>query len=225
MNSWTRNDRRIGLWSAIAIVAIAVAYITSGAIWLLSNIHEATVLNLSPTEPNLTIMETLLLLLNPALVALFAAIHAYAPPDKKSYALAAFGFVIVMVTLTAFVHFTQLIVVRRTTSATVIEVLKFQNTGGHLSLTFAMDMLAWDFFFGIAMLFAAPIFRGDKLQNLIRTSLIVCGLLCLIGVAFPFTENALFQLPAIAGYAFGFPIISVLLAKLFARSVTDRQHD
>jgi hypothetical protein len=218
IDSWIQTDRRIGKWSAIAIVIIAIAYVTTGAIWLFSNIDDAKVLNLSPSEPYLTIMETLMLLLNPALIALFAAIYGYAASEKKTYALASLAFVLIMVTLTSLVHFIQLFVVRRTTSTAVVEVLKFDAPGGHLSATFAADMLAWDFFFGFAMLFAAPVFKGDGLKATIRASFIICGTSCLVGVAFPATEKATFQLPAIVGYAFVFPFISFLLARLFARS-------
>ncbi|HEV8484634.1 MAG TPA: hypothetical protein VGK99_14080 [Acidobacteriota bacterium] len=43
-------------------------YITTGTIWLVSNLDSAMVLRLQPSEPYLTIMETLMLLMNPALV-------------------------------------------------------------------------------------------------------------------------------------------------------------
>lgn len=42
--------------------------------------------------------------------------------------------------------------------------------------------------------------------------------LCLIGVAFLVTGNTRFQLPAIVGYAFGFPFVCLLLVILFSRS-------
>ena len=68
MNSWTPLDRQIGKWSALTLVMLAVMYITTGTIWLVSNLDSAMVLRLQPSEPYLTIMETLMLLMNPALV-------------------------------------------------------------------------------------------------------------------------------------------------------------
>lgn len=218
MNSWTQTDRQIGKWSAITVVILAAAYITTGAIWLLSNTVADRTVGLQPSEPYLSILETLLLMVNPALVVLFAAIHTYAPADKKTCSLAAFGFVLLLVVLTGFVHFIQLVVLRRTASETVAEVFKFYPTDGRLTAMFAADMLAWDFFFGFALLFAAPVFKGDRLKDVIRLGLIVCGLLCLAGVAFPVSGDARLQLPAILGYAFGFPFVCLLLVKLFARS-------
>lgn len=219
MNSWTPTDRQIGRWSAIAVVVIAALYIATGTVWLVSNIDSVTVLTLAPSEPYLTIMEILMLLLNPALIALFAAIHAYAPPDKKTCSLAAFGFVILLVAITGVVHFVQLTVVRRAASPTVAEVFAFYPSGeGRHTAMFAAEMLGWDFFFGFAMLFAAPIFKGDKLQTAIRVGLILGGLLCLIGFSGPALGDMRLQLPAIIGYAFVFPSVCLLLAMLFARS-------
>ena len=213
---WARTDRRIGKWSAIAIVVLAVAYIGTGATWFVLHTDVVRSRGLQPSEPYLAILETLLFLANPALVALFASIHAYAPAGKKASSLAAFGFILLTVVLTGFVHFVQLVVVRQATSATVAEVFKFYSTDGRLTPMFAADMLAWDFFFGLALLFAATVFRGDRLKNGIRWSLFACGVLCLVGVLFPVTGDARLQLPAILGYAFGFPAVCVLLARFFS---------
>jgi len=206
------------MWAAVAIVVLTVAYIFTGTIWLVSNLNAATAQGLQPSEPYLAILETLLLLTTPALVALFAAIHAYAPPDRKTCSLAAFGFVTLLAGLTGIVHFVQLAVVRRTSSAAVAEVFRMYNPDGRLSTMLAIDFLGWDFFLGFGLLFAAAIFRGDKLQNAIRVSLILGGGLCLFGISGSLSGDLRLQYPAILGYAFVFPFSCLLLAKLFARA-------
>jgi hypothetical protein len=219
MNSPT--ERRIGKWAAIAVVAIAVVYIATGTMWLVPNISRVTIQTLAPSEPYLTIMEVLMLLLNPAMVVLFAAIHAYASPTKKPYSLAAFGFLLLLVAITGVVHFINLTVNRHTTSAATAEVFAFYHSRADgLSPMFAAEMLGWDFFFGFALLFAAAVFKGDRLRAAIRTGFIVSGLLCLAGFSGPASGDMRFQVLAILGYAFGFPIVCVLLAILFGRSDT-----
>jgi hypothetical protein len=207
----------IAKFAAMTVVVLSAAYIATGSIWVASHGNVVTTRGLEPSEPYLAILESLMLLLNPAVVALFAAIHTYAPAEKKTCSLAAFGFALMMVCLTALVHFVQLFVVRQTNSAIVRELFSFYSSDGRMLPMFAADMLAWDFFFGFALLFVAPVFGGDRLQNAIRIVLLVSGVLCLIGVAFPVTGNPKLQLPAILGYAFGFPISCVLLAILFSR--------
>jgi hypothetical protein len=215
MSAWTQTDRRIGLWSAIAIVLLSVLYITTGLIWLRFNMHAAQAQGLVPSEPILAILETLILLFTPALVALFAAIHAYAQPDKKTCSLAAFGFAVILAGITGVVHFVQLTSIRRTENKTIAEVFALYDPGGRLSPTLAVDLVAWDFFLGFGLLFAAPIFRGDKLHGAIRASMILSGLLCLVGVSGPASGDLRLQYPAILGYAFVFPFVCLLLAILF----------
>ena len=217
MSTWTPTDRRAAIWSAIAVVFFGVAYIITGAIWFLTSTDSRAKQSLQPTEPFLAILEILILLSTLALVVLFAAIHAYASPDRKTCSLAAFGFVILLVVLTGVVHFVQLTVVRRTMNPTVVELLRLYSPDNRLSVMLAMDLLGWDLFFGFAMLFAAPVFIGGKVQTVIRVSLILSGLLCLVGVAGPASGDMRFQVPAILGYAFGLPFVSFLLARLFAR--------
>lgn len=173
---------------------------------------------LEPSEPFLAILETIILLFTPALVGLFAAIHAYAPPDKKTCSLAAFGFAVILAGITGLVHFVQLTAIRRTANKTIAEVFALYDPTGLLTPVLAVDLVAWDFFLGFGLLFAAPVFKGDKLQAAIRVTMILSGSLCLVGVLGPASGDLRLQYPAIAGYAFVFPFVCLLLANHFARS-------
>jgi hypothetical protein len=216
MSTWTATDRQFGIWSALVIVLISVAYILTGAIWLLSNSSVATK-GLEPSEPYLAILETLILLLTPALIALFAAIHSYAPADKKICSLAAFGFAVVLACTTGVIHFVQLTAVRRIQNMTIAATFAFYDPGGRLMPMLAADLAVWDFFLGFGLLFAAAVFKGDKLQGAIRVTMIIAGVLCLMGTSGPASGDMRLQFPGIFGYAFVFPFICLLLAILFAR--------
>jgi hypothetical protein len=207
------------MWSAAAIVFFTVIYIITGVIWLRVNTEAARAQGLEPSEPFLTILETLILLLTPALVGLFAAIHAYAPPNRKTCSLAAFGFAVLLAGITGMVHFVQLTAIRRTANRTIAEVFAMYDPSGRLAPTLAADLVAWDFFLGFGLLFAAPIFKGGRLQVAIRAGMTLSGLLCLAGVSGPASGDLRFQYPAILGYAFVFPFVCLLLTILFARSV------
>jgi hypothetical protein len=206
------------MWSAIAIVLISVVYIVTGLTWLVFNLNAARTKGLAPSEPYLAILETLILLLTPPLVGLFAAIHTYAPPDRKTCSLAAFGFAVLLAGITGVVHFVELTAVRRTANSTMAEVFALSDPSSRLAPMLAVDLVAWDFFLGFGLLFAAPIFKGDKLHRTIRLSMVFSGLLCLIGVSGPATGDLRLQYPAIFGYAFVFPFVCLLLAIFFARS-------
>ena len=68
---WTTTDRQVGMCSAAAVVLLSVVYIVTGAIWLGISLSGAGFRRLEPSEPFLTILETIILLLTPALVGLF----------------------------------------------------------------------------------------------------------------------------------------------------------
>ena len=206
------------MWSAGVIVLISVTYILTGAIWLWSSWSVAQAKGLEPSEPYLAILETLILVFTPALIALFAAIHSYSPSDKKSCSLAAFGFAVSLACTTGVIHFVQLTAVRRTQNRTIVEAFALYDSSGRLAPMLAADLAAWDFFLGFGLLFAAAIFKGDKLNVAIRATMIIAGTLCLVGTAGPASGDMRLQFPAIFGYAFVFPFACLLLAVVFARS-------
>lgn len=207
----------MGKWSTIIIVLISIAYLVTGLVWLVLNFNAARTSGLQPGEPFLAILEALILLLTPAIVILFAAIHGCAPHDRKACSRAAFGFAILLAGISGVIHFTQLTAVRRS-GKLISETFALYDPAGRLTPVLATDLVAWDFFFGFALLFAGTIFRGDRLQNAVRWGFLVGGMLCLIGMCGPASGNLKFQYPAIAGYAFVFPATCLLLAFVFSRN-------
>ena len=94
--------------------------------------------------------------------------------------------------------------------------IRTQSGGPELGL----DLIAWDMFFGLAMLFAAPAFRGDLLEAVIRGGLRLGGGLCLLGVLAQAVGKLWSQWPAILGYAVVFPAVCALVIVLFRREST-----
>ena len=78
-------------------------------------------------------------------------------------------------------------------------------------------MLAWDFFFPLSILFAAPAFGGNRLQNVIRSVMITSGLLALAGLSGVVTGDMRLRDIGILGYAGVFPVAAALLAVFFRR--------
>ena len=85
------------------------------------------------------------------------------------------------------------------------------------SRAYAAELLAWDVFLGLALLFAAPVFEGGGPERAVRRGLLACGALCLAGAVGPAVGNMRLQLVGVLGYAVVLPVVSVLLARVFAR--------
>jgi hypothetical protein len=114
---------------------------------------------------------------------------------------------------TTVVHFVQLTVARHIDSAT------FPGYAGIFgwqwpSTFYAIDIVAWDVFFGLALLFAVPAFtRRDA--TLVRRGLILSGSLCLIGLVGPFANVLGLRTIGIVGYTVVFGLTCLPLSRTF----------
>lgn len=207
------SSRRLGIVSASATVQLSLAYavpLTAGLMFLPS--PDAPI-----GEPWFAMMEILIILSMPAMVALMIAVHAWATPEKKVFAALSVVFMSLTAVVTSSVHFVILTVSHRTEFAGqpwLVSVLSFR----WLSVTYALDILAWDVFFGISVLSAAAVFGGHGLTRSIRILLIISGVLALAGVAGVIVDDAQVRNIGIAGYAGIFPAAAVLLVILFHRA-------
>ena len=205
-------ERRIAAFSARGLAGVGAAYLLTGVIWLLSGGLRSPA-PFQPRDPFLAILEFLILLSALLLIALMAALQAYAPPNRKTHALVAFGFTLLFATLTSGVHFVHLTAGRQTPSGGTrgAPLLSWPSTA------MAVDLLAWDVCLGLALLFAAPIFTGRGLEAGIRRTMFLSGTLCLAGVLGPALGDLRLQCLAIAGYAVGFPVTCALMSIRFSR--------
>ena len=216
MMDGTQSEHRFGFWAAASVSALAAMYIFVGLIGVVARppSHDP----LSQVDPYLAILEILMSLCALALLVMMAALYRCAPSNRKAHSLAALGFMVVFVTLTCSTHFAGLTLGRQLkpdlTSSLLLQQLSFEHWP---TLALALDLLAWDLFLGLALLFAATVFSGDNLAIAIRISMNAAGIFCVAGVLGPALGQMRLQYLGIVGYAVFLPLTSILLAKLFRR--------
>jgi hypothetical protein len=217
----TPTDRRIGLWSAIIILALAAIYLMIGAAWLVFG-DRSQMSGLEPPEPCLTVERALMMSMTPPIIALFASIHAHASPDRTTFSRVALAHIIVFATITGADNFLLVAVMRHGGTGVSSSDAHVQ----HLAPCFPdmwpavirpLELFAWGPVFGLALLFAAPIFKGDRLQTAIRALMTLAGALCVTNVMCFITGDGRFAFAGIVGYDCAFPVICILLAVLFGR--------
>jgi hypothetical protein len=194
---------RLGLWSAATVAGIGVAYLLALAAGFARHGLREPI-----ADPVLAVMEVLTLLSAPPLVTLMAAIHERAASGLKAYGLAALAFATLCGGITSVVHFVELTAAR-------------QLGGGGIawpSRIYAAELLAWDVFLGLALVFAALTFAGSGPERSVRRGLLACGALCLAGTVGPVVGNMRLQLVGVLGYGGLLPVVAFLLARLFARA-------
>lgn len=86
------------------------------------------------------------------------------------------------------------------------------------SAIYALDIAAWDFCLGIALLLAAPVFSGSHAADRLRRGLIVSAVLCLGGLLGAVLGNMNVRNIGVVGYAFVLPVIMLRMGRLFAAS-------
>ncbi|MBV9301199.1 MAG: hypothetical protein JOY62_08040 [Acidobacteriaceae bacterium] len=151
-------DRRIGLWTATTTAATGIAFVLIGLIGVF--VRPPSPEPLRQVDPCLAILEILIILFAVALITMIAAVYSYAALDRKTFALAALAFITSFAVLTCGVHFASLTVGRQI-EPRVFPALSHQLSIGHWpTIAMSIDLLAWDLFLGLGLVFAAPIFRG-----------------------------------------------------------------
>lgn len=214
MSQGTQTDRRVGMWSAICVAALGGVYVSVGGIGVI--MRPPGLAPLAQVDPYLAILEFLIILSAVALVTMMAAVHTWSPPEKKTFSLIAFAFMIAFAILTCSTHFASLTVGRQIVSGTMPQ-FSHQLSFSWPTIALALDLLAWDLFLGLSLLFAALVFQGDRQQNTLRIAMFVDATLCLAGTAGPLSGHMWLQLSAITGYAVVLPLVCILVARLFAR--------
>jgi hypothetical protein len=217
---FTDIARRLGLTCAAATVILVAAYAVTLVVGLL--------LLESPDEPiedpMFTILEVLIMVMMPAIVGLMVAVHAFAPTRMKALTLTAVIFMGLLAGLTLSLHFVILTLSREPEFAGqqwLPLVLEFKWP----SVAYALDILGWDIFFALSMLFAAPVFQGDRLTAWIRWLMVASGVLALAGLSGVAFGDMQLRNIGIVGYVPVFLVVAVLLGVLFHRTTPSDGHN
>lgn len=199
------------MWAARALFAIGASYAVTMVIGF------AAMGNLSKplVDPYLAIMEVLILVMAPILVLLFAIIHACAPDGTKTYSITALGWILLMAGFTMTVHLVQLTVVRHI-DPTAIQGFHYLFDWQWPSVLYGVDTVAWDIFFGLALLFAAPVFHASG-HMAVRNGMLIAGAMSVIGIIGPAVNHIGLRQIGIIGYAIVWPIVCLPLARAFAQ--------
>ena len=215
---FTPIARSLGIFSATATVILVVAYAVMLAVGLLSLESQQKPID----GPILTILEVLIIVMMPAMVALMVAVHAWAPMNAKALSLTSVVFMGLLAGVTCIVHFCVLTLSRQpefTEQSWLPLVLSFNWP----SVVYALDILGWDVFFPLSMLFAALVFQGGRLAAWIRVLMIASGVLSLAGLSGVVAGDMQLRNIGIVGYVGVFLVVAALLAVLFYRTTPQEE--
>lgn len=210
---FTMPATRLGIAAALTVLVLSLAY----AIPLVLGLRSLQSQQDPIPDPYFAIMEMLIMLIGPALVVMMAAIHAYASPDVKVYSLTALVFMGLLAGITCSLHIVMLTVGRQVTPAALPWLPLFLSFRWP-SVIYALDILAWDLFYPLGILFAVPVIRGAGLARALRVCMVASGMISLVGLLGPVVGDMGIRNIGIVGYAGLSPVVALLLAMLFHRA-------
>jgi hypothetical protein len=212
-DDFTPQHRTIGRAAAWAVFSLVEIYAVTTILGFLSLQSPQDPIG----DPYFSIMELLILLIAPLMVISMVAVHAYAAPEVKAYSFTALAFMILLAGITSSIHFVILTVSRQIAAAELPWLPLFLSFKWP-SVTYTLDILAWDVFFALSMLFAAPVFKGGRLETTVRILMIVSGVLSIAGLLGLPLANMQVRNIGIVGYAIVAPVAFLLLGMLFGRT-------
>jgi hypothetical protein len=215
--SFSPSARLLGMGAALGTLLAGGCY----AILLVAGLASLPSPGKPIGDPLFSILEILIILMMPLMVALMVAVHAWAPVARKVYSLLALIFMSLLAGLTSGVHFV-ILTVGHVAAFEGLEAMPRFLSFRWPSVVYALDILGWDVFFGVAMLSAAAVFDGSVLCRWIRLLLVAAGVLALAGLAGVATGDMRLRNIGILGYAGAFPCVALLLAILFRRAPPQR---
>jgi hypothetical protein len=212
-NEFTPAARRLGIVSAAATVALVVVY----AVTLIIGLASLKSPNDPIGNPWFSMLEVEIIVMMPAIVALMVAVHAWAPAHAKTLSLTSVVFTGLLAGVTCCVHFVVLTLSHQAAFAGQSWrplFMKFKWP----SVVYALDILAWDVFFPLSVLFAAPVFSGSRLTLWIRWLMVASGVLALAGLSGVALGNMQWRNIGIVGYVGVFLVVAMLLLVVFRRT-------
>ena len=190
--------RLMGMISGYGVAGLGLLYALVMAIGLIA----LPVSGAPIGQPWFGMMEVLILLLVPLLLGLAAAVRGTGLGPR--FTRLALPFMAAALALTSVVHLSIL-------------MLGVEDAFAWPSLPYALDIIAWDGFFAVAVLLMASAFRGAGDERTIRRLLIASGGLALLGWLGPVTGAMGLRMIGVLGYAIVFPLAALMIARWFSR--------
>lgn len=216
--------RRLGFWSAFATALFGFGYGLAVIIMVISNLSagetaagwQGVEAYQSSFRPILLLPLYPSLLLAPAFAALMVCVHYYAAPAKRIWSHIALIYTAIYAAMAVINYTTQLISVQRA-------LLNGETDGLSMVVHGNPHAIFWSLvtcyvFMNLAMLFAAPVFSGSKLEKWVRRLFLANGISVIPTIATFFVDNPfVFLLSSLVMWWPLFTAAAILSVVLFKR--------
>ncbi len=171
----TRIATQMIFWSSLSLAAIGLLY--AGVLGTVAALGSLT---LPPPEPVASFAAVDTIATAVLLVVLVVGIDTVCPPDRRVFSRLSVVFTTMFAVAVTINRFVQLTIVRQSVAAGDVADLRRFLPYDPRSAMFALEILGWGFFFGLAALCLVPVFRGPGLRVWIARLMGLYALLSLV---------------------------------------------
>lgn len=202
---------KFGFWSSVFVSILGIVYL------LLISIFFATEGFVFPPSEIVQLIGGIVTFLTaPGLIVVFSAIYYVKDWENKILGSLGLTFIILFAAMVSINRFVQLTIIQQSIPGAASQDLARFLPYSSGSIMFALEMLGWGFFSSLAAFSVAFLFKGSRLNNVIKWMFIAYALFSFMGVLGFATETAI----TMAAFIAWGPILlalSILLAVYFRK--------
>jgi hypothetical protein len=213
---------RVSCWGALIMGLVYTVFA------ILTRMNNPASVPASFNDPFLPLASILLVPIAAFMISSMAAVHAYAPPGLRVYSQLSLVFMSLAMGITTIINFAVFFILTHPIEMTAAPWLSLFIPYKRPGLFSELDLVAWSWFFGLSMIAAAPVFKEDRLEKILRILMFATGILSVVGwtmmILVPSAELLAWVLQAF-GWGVLILVVWFLLARVFDRShpVTGRR--
>lgn len=216
--------RRIGFWAALATAVFGFGYGVAVILMIISNLSSGEAASgwqgiaayQATFRPILMLPLYPSLLLAPAFATLMVCVHYYTPPAKRIWSHIALVYTVIYAGMALINYSTQLLSVQRALLSGETDGLSMLVHGNQHAIFWSL--VSAYALMNLAMLFAAQVFSGGRLERWIRRLFLLNGLSVILTIASLLVDNPfVFLLGSLVIWCPIFTAASTLMIVLFSR--------
>jgi hypothetical protein len=216
---------KIGYWSAISLAITFIIWIASFAgialtspLFTWTNLSDYVVYFQSYDRFFQNLAYVFMLFSGPLFVLLLNGYHAYAAEPRRVMVRIGLQFALAFAVLSGIHYFVQLSSVRHNLLHENFDGLELFLQANPDSITNSFVMLGWTLFLGLSSFFMFPVFRGSRLNRILRIAFLFNGFSCMAaGIGYVLQIDVMTFFFVNIGTGGALMVISVASVSLFGK--------
>jgi hypothetical protein len=222
-NLETKAVGQLGFWAALVSTLLGIGYGLTVIVMVAGMSKTGSAASWTGIEAYLAAFKPILMLplipslfLAPAFTALMVCVHYYAAPEKRIWSHLGLAYTLIYAGMAFINYIIQLVSVQRSLLSGETDGVAMLVHGNPHGIFWSL--VSAYIFMNLAMLFAAPVFKGGKLETWIRRFFLLNGCSVVITIASIWLDSwAGFMLGSLVIWCPIFSIATALLVVLFSR--------